>query len=255
MEPLYDQIRRRVAGIAAHYPIPSFYLDFTEETRRSRLFFDTDPLIARLHAYVHNRLEDNFGHGLDHVTKVTLDAGTLVLIEGRRTGHTAEGQNRLLLLVQCAGLLHDIRRKEKQHALRGADEARDVLGSYPLSVQEIGDICQAIRNHEAFISPQPVNTPVGLLLSDCLYDADKFRWGPDNFKETLWQMVSYSRAPLSRVLDGFPKGMEAVARISSTFRTVTGRKYGPQFIDLGLAMGREIYRMLQGEFAEGQADQ
>ena len=95
-----------------------------------------------------------------------------------------------------------------------------------------------------------LGTPLGELLSNCLYDADKFRWGPDNFKDTIWDMVSYFNPPLTDFMKGYPKGMEKIAAIKSTFRTPAGKKFGPQFIDLGLAIGEELYEVIKTEFAE-----
>jgi hypothetical protein len=43
--------------------------------------------------------------------------------------------------------------------------------------------------------------------------------------------------------------MERLARIKTSFRTATGRKYGPEFIDLGIAIGEELYRVITAEFA------
>jgi hypothetical protein len=145
-------------------------------------------------------------------------------------------------------LLHDIQRKQKNHAEQGASRARTVLAAYPLACDEIEDVCIAIRNHEAFKDTVSVNTREGALVSDCLYDADKFRWGPDNFTDTLWDMVAYTRPLLSDFLRHYPSGMESLARIKSTFRTAAGRIYGPGFIDLGIAIGEELYRVIRTEF-------
>jgi hypothetical protein len=35
--------------------------------------------------------------------------------------------------------------------------------------------------------------------------------------------------------------MESLLRIRETFRTSTGKDYGPDFIDLGLEIGRRFY--------------
>ena len=49
---------------------------------------------------------------------------------------------------------------------------------------------------------------------------------------------------------GYSQGMEKLATIKSTFRTPTGKKFGPQFIDLGLAIGEELYEVIKTEFSE-----
>jgi hypothetical protein len=87
------------------------------------------------------------------------------------------------------------------------------------------------------------------VISDALYDADKFRWGPDNFTITLWQMLRFSQASIVRLIRRFPKGMRGISDIKDTFRTDPGRTYGPEFIDLGLRIGEKIYEFLQERFA------
>ena len=47
-----------------------------------------------------------------------------------------------------------------------------------------------------------------------------------------------------------PQIISFLEKIKDTFRTPTGRKYGPQFIDLGLCVGEDIYKFIQSEFAE-----
>jgi hypothetical protein len=60
----------------------------------------------------------------------------------------------------------------------------------------------------------------------------------------LWDMVSRRNVPLSSLLGRFLKGMEGVGRIRETFRTSTGRQYGPDFIDRGMEIGRRLYAEL-----------
>ncbi len=36
--------------------------------------------------------------------------------------------------------------------------------------------------------------------------------------------------------------------IKDSFRSDTGKKYGPRFIDLGLAIGEELYDVIMTEF-------
>ncbi|MBU2490922.1 MAG: HD domain-containing protein [Proteobacteria bacterium] len=245
---MYENIRIRAHEIAAHYPQPAFYRDLAGSLALSARLLKNDPFLVAVYEYVASRLENDFGHGLDHVTKVTVDAGALMHAEARQSGQDPETTGRWIVLAQCAGLLHDIRRKEKDHAARGAETAEEVLRSFPLDRFEIEDVCQAIRNHEAFKLPTPVDTPRGQAISDCLYDADKFRWGPDNFTDTVWHMACFFQVPLEEFLRRYPEGVKSVARIKETFRSETGRKYGPQFIDIGMDMGREIYDLILAEF-------
>ena len=86
------------------------------------------------------------------------------------------------------------------------------------------------------------------LVSDCLYDSDKFRWGPDNFYYTVWDMVSFYKTPFPKFMHYYPKGMDTLYKIKNTFRTNTGKKYGPQFIEIGIAIGEELFDVINNEF-------
>lgn len=250
MDAIYVHIRQLARQIASHFPIPDFYQDFPWENDASYQFFEENPVISRLKSFITDHINNDFGHGIHHVAKVTVDAGALMYIEGKRAGYTDTLIDRKVLILQCAGLLHDIKRKEKDHAIKGADFAGKLLKDYPLSAEEVDDICFSIRNHEAFKSTVKMKTPEGTLISDCLYDADKFRWGPDNFTHTVWDMISFRNPPLSSFIDHFPGGMEGILKIKGTFRTKTGQKYGPQFIDLGIAIGTLLLEKIKIEYAQ-----
>jgi hypothetical protein len=251
---LYLALRERARRIVSRLPEPDFYCREAAALNLSESLFEAAPLVADLRHAVADLLEDDFGHGLLHARKVAVEAGALVRIEGLAGGMSGPALIRRIGLAHCAGLLHDTRRKQPNHAEESARHAHQLLSGRALSAGEIADICMAIRNHEAFKPTWAVETREGVLLSDCLYDADKFRWGPDNFTDTLWAMTLFNRIPLQEFLRHFPRGMESVARIRSTFRTPAGKTYGPQFVDLGLAAGEAIYRLLQDEFGEGRPD-
>lgn len=248
MSPVYARMRQRARQIVSRFSQPAFHRDFSPLIEISRSFFHTNPVLRSLYAFVAEQLEDDFGHGLDHAVKVTVDAGVLMMIEGNRSGYSNAFTEQRVIIVQSAGLLHDIKRKMKHHAVEGAEYARKTLRAYPYAPDEIEDICQAIRNHEAFQPPVSINTLEGALVADCLYDADKFRWGPDNFSHTVWDMVSYFDPPLSEFLRRYPKGMEGLLKIKQTFRTQTGKAYGPEFIDMGIAIGEELLDVIQSDF-------
>jgi len=245
---LYARLREQARQIASRYPPADFYRDHAAAVGISRSLFESDALVLDLRQTVCARLEDDFGHGLLHAAKVALDAGALIHIEGQAAGYSGGYLARRVSIAHCAGLLHDIQRKQNNHAEQGASRARELLAAYPLAADEIDDVCIAIRNHEAFKSTVSVQTREGALVSDCLYDADKFRWGPDNFTDTLWAMIAFTRPTLSDFLKHYPAGMASLARIKSTFRTATGRAYGPGFIDLGVAIGEELYQAIRNEF-------
>ena len=248
MASVYLRLRERAREIASRYPPPDFYQDFKETIARSQHLFANHPLVAEIQELVATHIDDDFGHGMHHATKVAVDAGALIGIEGPNQGYDERLTRRRVIVAQCAGLLHDIDRRASDHAVRGAAFAQHILPSFTLTADEINDICLAIRDHEAFQAKVAIASPMGRLLSDCLYDADKFRWGPDNFKNTVWSMVSVLNPPLDQFIRRYPQGMQTLARIRDTFRTTTGMRYGPQFIDLGLAIGEELYQVLLSEF-------
>lgn len=250
MDPIYLRIRDRARQIVSRYPRADFYKNYPEARRISRNLFDTDEVIARLHRFVTTRLEEDLGHGLVHAVKVAIDAGTLVQIEAEQQGCAPDTIQNRIRTVQCAGLLHDIHRKYDNHAIIGACRARNILMKYPLSHPVIEEICLAIRNHEAFRETKTPATVKGTLTSDALYDADKFRWGPDNFTDTIWAMLSFYNPPLSSFIQTYPENMRSLAKIKNTFRTPTGKQYGPQFIDMGIAIGNELYQIIIDEFSE-----
>lgn len=249
MQPIYHQIRQRARQIILRHSTPDFYHDHASDDEASKHYFDSSRIIKKLLSFLAATLENDFGHGLMHAVKVSHDAGTLMVIEARQSGYDKEPLSRLVCLSQTAGLLHDVKRKKKDHSSRAAVHAKKMLKTYPFSAEEIEYISMAIQNHEAFKEPVDANSVEGQLISNCLYDADKFRWGPDNFHDTLWDMVSYFNPPLPEFMKGYPQGMEKIKSIKSTFRTSTGQKYGPQFIDMGLAIGEELYNVIQTEFS------
>ena len=246
---IYLHLRARARQIISRFPTPAFYRDYLLATVFSRHFFHTDPVVRDLRQFVFSRLDEDFGHGTDHARKVSLDAGTLVIAESEKQACADSLVRTRMRLAQCAGILHDTMRKEKDHAAAGAAYAREVLKHFPFRPDEIEDISQAIGNHEAFRETTPIHTPDGLLISNCLYDADKFRWGSDNFQDTVWDMVIFFKVPFGEFLKRYPVGMEKIAAIKDTFRSDTGKKYGPQFIDAGLAIGAELYAVIQAEFS------
>ena len=45
------------------------------------------------------------------------------------------------MLAHMAGMLHDVKRNKKDHAVEGAAFSREVLRDFPLSEQEQADVC------------------------------------------------------------------------------------------------------------------
>lgn len=202
----YRYLQERAREIARRLGPPDFYRRERQAVELSRECFESLALVGAVRALAQSHLEDDYGHGILHATKVALDAGALTAIEAAAAGEAGEALRRRIGLAHCAGLLHDIRRKLRDHAASGAAAARELLAALPLTRAEIEDIGDAIRNHEAFKPTVPVATREGALLADCLYDADKFRWGPDNFTDTLWAMVAFARTPPGGVHPLLPAG-------------------------------------------------
>ncbi len=290
MNDIYLQLRQRARTIVAGLPLPEFYSKFFEEITASEDLFASTPVLVRIKKKIIPMLENDFGHGVLHSVLVCRDAGAIVMIEMNNAltmkntlsaDISAYPENcadqdikKNMILVQIAGLLHDIKRKHKNHAQRGAEFAEKFLKTgYGLSEDDIYLICNAIREHEAFkqnsvkgngpennykrddnyaannvIFSNSCHDNAALLLSGALYDADKFRWGPDNFTHTVWDMVVFSDTPFEEFKKRYPSGMAKLAEIKDTFRTGTGRKYGPEFIELGLKTGEILAEFIKNQY-------
>ncbi|MCU0598753.1 MAG: hypothetical protein MUE70_05760 [Desulfobacterales bacterium] len=250
MDSIYSRIRDQALIIASQYPPADFYQAYADEIQYSVDIFIQDALIIELRDFVQAHIENDFGHGMDHAHKVAVEAGALVAIECKQASCSSFQVQHLVRMAHCAGLFHDIRRKEQNHARKSADFAAEALQTYDFADSDLADICIAIRNHEAFKDIEEAETREGAMLSDCLYDADKFRWGPENFTQTVWDMVAFGKVPFQKFIQYYPKGVSFLDKIKPTFRSATGRICGPQFIDLGLAIGRDLYGYIQAEFPE-----
>ena len=247
-------------------PNPEFYTKFSQEIAASESLFASTPVLVKIKKEIIPMLENDFGHGVLHSVLVCRDAGAIVMIEMQkntnRTGRnvsrskTESDIKKNMILVQIAGLLHDIKRKHKNHARRGAEFAENFLKKgYALSPGDIDLVCNAIGDHEAFKQNMDVEKTSARckksdsLISGALYDADKFRWGPDNFTHTVWDMVLFSNTPFKEFKKKYPAGMAKLFDIKKTFRTDTGKKYGPDFIDLGIKTGEILFNIIQNDFS------
>ena len=239
MDRELEEAKRLARRIARSTGSPAFYTEKRREVEASRRLFGSSPLVRECLDLLSER-EGGIGHGIGHSRKVAIDAGAISLVEYGQFRQKSEVR-RIVLLAHVAGVLHDIRRLEKDHAQASAGEAGMLLTRFDLADREVLAITGAIRNHEAFRAAEILEDPLAQFLSDALYDADKFRWGPDNFTEMLWDMVEYRRASLDALLKRFLQGMEGIKRIRDTFRTQTGKIYGPDFIDRGIEIGMKFY--------------
>jgi hypothetical protein len=241
---IYLRLRRKAVTTAGGVGLPSFYSDNEREIRASAASFAASDVVRKCEGLI-DTSKMHPAHGFEHLRKVAIEAGALAQIEGNVRGCCPSEREEVLLCAQLAGLLHDIRRAEKDHTIAGSVEAGKILEGCGMKERYRNYITAAIRNHEAFGEVLPSPDETAKLISDSLYDADKFRWGPDNFTSTLWLILESSGISARMLYCSFPEKMDWIRRIRDTFRTQTGRKYGPEFIDLGIEIGNEIYREMR----------
>ena len=238
---MYTELKEKALRAAWKAGDPSFYGRHKRELDASLSSYASNSIIRFCRRYLdESRLHP--AHGIFHCEKVALEAGAILLIEGSAMGLERRQMEELVLCAQIAGLLHDIKRAEKDHTIAGSREAAVILRDVAIEERCKRYIVAAIRNHEAFKEVLDSEDPSARLVSDSLYDADKFRWGPDNFTVTLWLITESAGITVDDLYQGFARQMEVIKSISKTFRTGTGRKYGPEFIDKGIMIGDEIYR-------------
>jgi hypothetical protein len=236
----YRRLRETAHQVAASLPKPAFYKRYERFIRRADETLATHDLVRRCRSYL-DESQMECAHGLFHCEAVARDAGALILIEMNDGVTTWQETEPLFTAAIIAGLLHDIKRKEQDHAVRGSIEAEKILTGLGMSLKERQYIADAIRNHEAFQETFDRDDDAGKLVSDALYDADKFRWGPENFTTTLWLMVETNNIPIESLHRTFREKMKGIEKIKETFRTPTGRQFGPEFIDIGISIGNAIY--------------
>jgi hypothetical protein len=67
-------------------------------------------------------------------------------------------------------------------------------------------------------------------------------------------MVTQANIPLAVFMTHFHKGLGTVERVRDTFRSEPGRHYGPQFIDIGISVGNQLYDVIRKEFPAAFAE-
>ncbi len=241
----YDSAITLCKDIAATVDPPRFYRERKKEVDHSRRLLEDHP-IAR---HCLTMIADNdtpYGHGLSHARDVAIDAGAIILIDGIDMMDT-KSLDVMMHRAHIAGILHDIKRSHPDHAREGARAADTILKDLGMARNERTSITSAIENHEAFKPIRSLGDPEDQFLSDALYDADKFRWGPDNFTAMLWDIIIPRKVPLSKIMEHFPNGLEGIRKIRRTFRSETGKVYGPDFIDKGLLIGELFYKEMKAQ--------
>ena len=122
-------------------------------------------LIEQTRKIVLDRLAANKGsHDFDHTERVYNSAVRLAEVEGAD-----------LEIVRLAALLHDIARKEEDdssgainHALKGAELAREILLELEVGEEKIDRICDCIAKHRFRDNNEPET-----LEERVIFDADK----------------------------------------------------------------------------------
>ncbi len=226
--------------LARTLPLPTFYGHHASLLKRADDALRTHDLIRQCRTHLdESQLE--CAHGLCHCESVARDAGAIVLLESGPLNLSTAETGALFITALIAGLLHDIKRQEQDHAVRGSIAAEKILSDLGMDLRGRQYVADAIRNHEAFQETFDRDDEAGRLVSDALYDADKFRWGAENFTTTVWLMVEARNTPPESLHRMFREKMKGIEKIKETFRTGTGKRYGPEFIDQGLTIGNAIY--------------
>jgi hypothetical protein len=236
----YQKLQEKALAFARGLPSPSFYGHHAALLHRSEEALQRHDLVRKCRSHLdESQLE--CAHGLCHCEAVARDAGVIVLLEAAEQGMDGSETEKLFIMAIIAGLFHDIKRREDDHAVRGSIESERILRAVGVDERSRTYISYAIRNHEAFKATCDLDDKAGCMVSDALYDADKFRWGPENFSVTLWLMVNSRNTPLEALHQSFREKMKGIEKIKGTFRTATGRRYGPEFIDQGIIIGNAIF--------------
>jgi len=249
MDPLYLKLKQKAIEIKKKIPPPSFYTKFNKELQISDSFLYHKSILKKCISYLRIEQEE-MGHGFTHSKIVAKEAGAVVIIEAKNYGISMEKLEELIITVQIAGLLHDIKRGCNNHAIKGSIEVSKLLKCFDIKERLKRYIIIAVRNHEAFKNPIPAEDKYGQLISDALYDADKFRWGPDNFTNTIWHMLEYENISPDEFLKKYYKGIKYIEKVKNTFRTGTGKIYGIEIINLGLQIGKILYKELKNALSD-----
>ena len=83
MDPRYELFKKRTLQLASRVPKSAFHKDFAWAHKRSSRSLSSHGLLSQLHEVVSHTIDDDLGHGMPHTESVTLDAGTLLIVEGK----------------------------------------------------------------------------------------------------------------------------------------------------------------------------
>ena len=240
-------MKRRAKDLSAARPHQPYFHDLANELAHAKDIFFDNSMVLHMQGDALVFLDEACGLGVEHAKKVAVDTAALILAEP--SGLNQDERRRMAILAELAGLLHDATRHEEDHAAQGADLAMRLLRGYAISSEERLWVAQAIAEHENPNGSAPIGPEPALLLAAALYDADKFRYGPDIFATTLWELCECDEARLEDIALIFPEGPRKARGYIDTFRTVEGRRHGPQLLAEGLSLAEELTRMLERTLA------
>ncbi|MCF8053621.1 MAG: HD domain-containing protein [Deltaproteobacteria bacterium] len=237
----FQRVMEAAFSAAKRVGEPQFFHERHQELRQAEEVFARNELVQRVFALL-GKESLAVGHGIKHAQSVALFAAAIVICD--------DGNADEVIMALVAGLLHDICRNQQDHALLGAQRARLLLADFPLDVDFCERVANAIAVHEAFQEERWAAIGDKSLLANALYDADKFLWGPENFTSTLWEMLALREISLKKLHENWERGMAGVRRVRGSFRSLTGKAYGPDFIDRGLLIGEAIGHFLGAQSGE-----
>lgn len=220
---------------------PAFITECKVEIEQSRQHFFDNPLILKLQQECLPLLYDDTGFGIEHAKHTAIDAGALAL---KDYGGPQYDTRKLVLASQVAGMLHDICRTEGEHAARGAEAAEIALARHGVEPDIIQAVMEAIARHED-VHPAKIADEAPSIVAACLYDADKFRWGPDFFTTLFWELTDYLDDAPETFIETYHQALEKLPAYLSTFRTRSGKKYGDEYITYGLKYAPEVLPLLE----------
>jgi hypothetical protein len=234
-------LKQEAKKLAAARKQPPFIEVCKMELEQSRQHFFDNPLILNLQQECLPLLYDDTGFGIEHAKHTAIDAGALALKDYSGPQYDTR---RLVLGAQVAGMLHDICRTEGEHAERGALIAEMKLSRYDVEPELIKNVKDAVSRHEDIEADEPVDE-ASAAVSACLYDADKFRWGPDFFTTFFWEMTDYLTDPPETFPEAFKLSVESLPGYLSTFRTSAGKRFGNAYIEFGMDFAPKVQPLLK----------
>lgn len=230
MHPL-KRFRDDACRLAQTLQRPRFAASFAKEIECARLAFFEETLICRLRDEALNFLYDDFGFGIEHSRAVAMDAAAIVLAE--TAAWPREQSRRMAILAILAGLLHDSTRLDEDSEAKAAELSQSILARYALTDEELTLVAGAIRDHDIREGYAPPSDPRAALLGAALYDADKFRYGPDIYVTSLWEFCDYEDMPTQHALKCFTAAESRLPELTGTFRSKPGRAFGEEHLECG----------------------